>query len=85
MFALSSGDDLGPTAQDPALADDLLDMSSIAEITAVDDHTVADLAVVPCAARPSTGFVHLDGPCRCFVGGPAPEFAPSPDLDRRAG
>ena len=31
---------------------------------------------MPCAARPSTGFVHLDGPCRCFVGGPAPEFAP---------
>jgi len=28
----------------------------------------------PCAARPSTGFVHLDGPCRCFVGGPPPEF-----------
>lgn len=35
---------------------------------------------VPCAARPSTGFVHLDGPCRCFVGGPAPEFAPSRPL-----
>lgn len=33
---------------------------------------------VPCAARPSTGFVHLDGPCRCFAGGPAPEFAPTP-------
>ena len=30
---------------------------------------------VPCAARPSTGFIHLDGPCRCFFGGPAPEFA----------
>jgi len=32
---------------------------------------------VPCAARPSTGFVHLDGPCRCFAGGPPPEFARS--------
>ncbi|WP_225755071.1 hypothetical protein [Actinotalea sp. Marseille-Q4924] len=32
---------------------------------------------VPCAARPSTRFVHRDGPCRCFVGGPAPEFPPS--------
>lgn len=31
---------------------------------------------VPCAARPSTGFWHLDGPCRCFFGGPAPEFVP---------
>ena len=31
---------------------------------------------VPCAARPSTRFVHLDGSCRCFVGGPAPEFPP---------
>lgn len=29
---------------------------------------------VPCAARPSTSFRHLDGPCRCFFGGPAPEF-----------
>lgn len=38
--------------------------------------TTLELAPVPCAARPSTGFVHLDGPCRCFVGGPAPEFAP---------
>lgn len=37
-------------------------------------------APVPCAARPSTGFVHLDGPCRCFFGGPAPEFAPPTDL-----
>ncbi|NTW42218.1 MAG: hypothetical protein HGA44_20460 [Cellulomonadaceae bacterium] len=33
---------------------------------------------VPCAARPSTGFLHLDGRCRCFFGGPAPEFAPMP-------
>lgn len=32
---------------------------------------------VPCAARPSTGFVHRDGRCQCFAGGPAPEFAPS--------
>ena len=32
---------------------------------------------VPCAARPSTGFVHLDGPCHCFIGGPPPEFSPS--------
>lgn len=30
---------------------------------------------VPCAARPSTSFRHLDGPCQCFFGGPAPEFA----------
>ncbi|WP_024285775.1 hypothetical protein [Cellulomonas sp. KRMCY2] len=43
------------------------------------DATTADPAV-PCAARPSTGFVHLDGPCRCFFGGPAPEFAPLSDL-----
>ncbi len=32
----------------------------------------------PCAAHPGTGFVHLDGPCHCFAGGPAPEF-PQPD------
>ncbi|HQY33551.1 hypothetical protein [Actinotalea sp.] len=36
----------------------------------------AALVPVPCAARPSTNFVHLDGPCHCFIGGPAPEFAP---------
>ncbi|MFC0643935.1 hypothetical protein [Cellulomonas phragmiteti] len=32
---------------------------------------------VPCAARPGTPFRHLDGPCQCFFGGPAPEFPPS--------
>lgn len=32
-------------------------------------------SAVPCAARPSTTFRHLDGPCQCFFGGPAPEFA----------
>lgn len=37
-------------------------------------------ARIPCAARPSTGFVHLDGPCQCFFGGPAPEFAPARPL-----
>ena len=36
---------------------------------------------VPCAARPSTGFIHLDGPCRCFFGGPGPEFAPVRELE----
>jgi hypothetical protein len=30
-------------------------------------------APVPCVARPNAGLVHRDGPCRCFVGGPAPE------------
>ncbi len=39
--------------------------------------TTAAREPVPCAARPSTGFVHLDGPCRCFSGGPAPEFPPA--------
>lgn len=33
---------------------------------------VAVPAGVPCAARPSTGCRHYDGPCRCFTGGPAP-------------
>lgn len=32
---------------------------------------------VPCAARPGTPFRHLDGPCQCFFGGPAPEFPPT--------
>lgn len=37
------------------------------------DGPVAETAVaVACAARPSTRFAHRDGPCRCFVGGPAP-------------
>ncbi len=38
---------------------------------------------VPCAARPSTGFRHYDGPCQCFFGGPAPVFPPSQDPTRR--
>lgn len=37
-------------------------------------------AAIPCAARPSTGFVHRDGRCLCFAGGPAPEFAAPPRL-----
>lgn len=28
----------------------------------------------PCSKNPH-GHVHLDGPCRCFIGGPAPSFA----------
>jgi hypothetical protein len=27
---------------------------------------------VPCVAHPCAGLVHVDGPCQCFVGGPAP-------------
>jgi hypothetical protein len=30
---------------------------------------------VACAARPNTSFVHLDAPCQCFFGGPAPVHA----------
>lgn len=43
----------------------------------------AEHAGVPCAARPATGFWHLDGPCRCFVGGPPPEY-PAVPTQRRA-
>ncbi|MCC2333754.1 hypothetical protein [Cellulomonas wangsupingiae] len=32
---------------------------------------------VPCAAHPGAQLRHLDGPCRCFFGGPPPEFPPS--------
>ncbi len=39
---------------------------------------------VPCAARPTTGFRHLDGACQCFVGGPAPTFPPAIDPAARA-
>ncbi len=63
-------------------------MTATPEFAAVEpmlDGTVDDVVVVPCAARPSTGFVHLDGPCRCFAGGPPPEFAPAVHLERRAG
>lgn len=34
----------------------------------------------PCVARPYAGWVHPDGPCRCFVGGPAPEREPEQAL-----
>ena len=33
------------------------------------------VAPVPCAAHPYTSLVHVDGPCRCFAGGPPPEYA----------
>ncbi len=39
--------------------------------------TRTDAAGIPCAARPATGYRHYDGPCRCFVGGPAPEYPPT--------
>lgn len=32
-------------------------------------------AAVPCAARPYASLVHVDGACRCFTGGPPPEYA----------
>lgn len=39
----------------------------------------------PCYAKPGTDLVHLDGGCRCFVGGPAPEHqshdVPDPAID----
>ena len=42
------------------------------------------LVGVPCAARPSTGFRHLDGPCQCFFGGPPPSFPASTNPTARA-
>jgi hypothetical protein len=36
----------------------------------------AGTAAVPCAARPYASLVHVDGACRCFAGGPPPEYAP---------
>lgn len=39
---------------------------------------------VPCAARPSTAYRHLDGACRCFVGGPPPEYPRFPTSHLRA-
>lgn len=48
-------------------------------------HHKSPRTAVHCVARPSTGFVHRDGPCRCFTGGPAPEFPSdpaSPEEDR---
>lgn len=35
-------------------------------------------AAVPCAARPYASLVHVDGACRCFAGGPPPEYATRP-------
>jgi hypothetical protein len=37
-------------------------------------------AAQPCVAHPHAGLVHRDGPCRCFVGGPAPEHEPERSL-----
>jgi hypothetical protein len=42
-------------------------------------------APYPCAAQPGRGLVHLDGPCRCFAGGPAPAFPQVPRLDEGEG
>lgn len=83
MFAITSATESPDrTAQQSAGDADLSDVTTIAE---TEPRTADDVVVVPCAARPSTGFVHLDGPCRCFAGGPPPEFAPMVHLERRAG
>jgi hypothetical protein len=47
----------------------------------LDRGTHAD--AVPCAARPGSGRVHLDGPCQCFFGGPPPVFLDARYLDAR--
>ena len=54
-------------------------MSSLLRLLRQDTRDARDdrLDAVPCAARPGTPFRHLDGPCQCFFGGPAPEFPPS--------
>jgi hypothetical protein len=78
VFALTS---VPATAQPALPAADEQDMSATVEVAAerpVQPHPAG--SPVPCAARPSTGFVHLDGPCRCFFGGPPPEFAQPPLL-----
>lgn len=31
-----------------------------------------------CVAHPGRNLVHRDGPCRCFFGGPGPEYPPAP-------
>lgn len=47
------------------------------------DELQAVVGPLPCAARPHSGLVHRDGPCQCFVGGPAPEHAaPAQDIAR---
>jgi hypothetical protein len=40
--------------------------------------SVREPRTVACAARPYTSFVHVDEPCQCFYGGPAPVHAPTP-------
>jgi hypothetical protein len=42
-------------------------------------------AAVPCAARPYASLVHVDGACRCFAGGPPPEYAAPRQLGPRLG
>jgi len=79
VFTLTSADAQTPQGR-PRRAD--WDVMSIAtEYPLAEQQPAAgDVVAVPCAARPSTAFVHLDGACHCFVGGPAPEFAPMHDL-----
>jgi hypothetical protein len=47
------------------------------------DELQAVVGPLPCAARPHSGLVHRDGPCQCFIGGPAPEhLSPLADVAR---
>lgn len=47
-------------------------------VAVADAPSAAQVTAVPCVARPSTAFRHLDGACRCFVGGAAPELPSGP-------
>jgi hypothetical protein len=50
--------------------------------------TEAETGPVPCAAGPGTGaaqYVHPEGICACFWGGPAPVRAPAPEIAVLAG
>ncbi len=49
-------------------------MVMVDDVTRTGERSIPAAAL--CAARPHSGLMHFDGTCRCFFGGPAPEFAP---------
>ena len=52
-----------------------MDLTLLAPLAAPETAHLNNVIPFPCPAHPGTRYVHLDGACGCFYGGPAPEMA----------
>lgn len=62
------------TTAEQATGEVVVPVGASASVSVGPPEVARPVQAAPCAARPGTGFVHRDGRCRCFTGGPPPEF-----------